>query len=88
MKDRAFCPVFVFRKGRLSFKTLFVKLILPSGANSKTYGQLPLINLNTTKITYCLNLVLSDNQFKSLILHEKLWTFHRIEDKSEYICLA
>ena len=36
IKDKAFWPVFVFRKGRLSFKKLFLKLILPSGANSKT----------------------------------------------------
>ena len=36
IKDKAFWPVFVFRKGCLSFKKLFLKLILPSGANSKT----------------------------------------------------
>ena len=36
IKDKAFWPVFVFRKGHLSFKKLFLKLILPSGANSKT----------------------------------------------------
>ena len=36
IKDIAFWPVFVFRKGHLSFKKLFLKLILPSGANSKT----------------------------------------------------
>ena len=36
MKDKAFLPVFVFRKGRLSFKKLFLKLILPLSANSKT----------------------------------------------------
>ena len=36
MKDKAFWPVFVFRKGRLSFKKLFLKLILPWGANSKS----------------------------------------------------
>ena len=36
IKDEAFWPVFVFRKGRLSFNKLFLKLILPSGANSKT----------------------------------------------------
>ena len=36
IKDKAFWPVFVFRKGSLSFKKLFLKLILPLGANSKT----------------------------------------------------
>ena len=36
IKDKAFWPVLVFRKGLLSFKKLFLKLILPSGANSKT----------------------------------------------------
>ena len=36
VKDKAFWPVFVFRKGRLSFKKLFLKLILPLGANLKT----------------------------------------------------
>ena len=36
MKHKAFWPVFVFRRGRLSFKKLFLKLILPSCANSKT----------------------------------------------------
>ena len=36
MKDKAFWPVFVFRKDRLSFKKLFLKLILASVANSKT----------------------------------------------------
>ena len=62
------------------------------GANSKTslkqYGQMPLINLHMIEITHCLNLALTGNQFKSLILYEKLWTFHQIEDKSEYICFA
>ena len=36
IKDKAFWQVFVFRKGRLSFKKLFLKLTLPSGANLKT----------------------------------------------------
>ena len=36
MKDKAFWPVFVFWKGYLSFKKLFLKLILPLGTNSKT----------------------------------------------------
>ena len=36
MKGKAFWPVFIFWKGCLSFKKLFLKLILPSGANSKT----------------------------------------------------
>ena len=36
IKDKAFWLVFVFRKGPLSFKKLFLKLTLPSGANSKT----------------------------------------------------
>ena len=36
IKDKAFWPVFVFRKGRLSFKKLLLKLTLPSGGNSKT----------------------------------------------------
>ena len=36
IRDKAFWRVFVFRKGRLSFKKLFLKLTLPSGANSKT----------------------------------------------------
>ena len=36
IKDKAFWPVFVFRKGCLSFKKLFLKLILPEDANSKT----------------------------------------------------
>ena len=36
MKDKAFWPVFVFWKGCLSFKKLFLKLILPLGTNSKT----------------------------------------------------
>ena len=36
MKDMAFWPVFVFRKSYLSFKKLFLKLILPSDVNSKT----------------------------------------------------
>ena len=62
--------MFVFRKDRLSFKKLFLKLILASGANSKTlfkyYGQLPLINLNTIEITHCSNLLMTGNQFKSL----------------------
>ena len=35
-KDKAFWPVFVFRKDYLSSKKLFLKLILPSAANSKT----------------------------------------------------
>ena len=52
MKDRAFWPVFIFRKGRLK------ELILPSGTNSKTslkqYEQLPLINLTMIEITHCL----------------------------------
>ena len=50
MKVKAFWPVFVFRKGRLSLKKLFLKQILHLGASSKTsfknYGQLPLVNLN------------------------------------------
>ena len=70
MKNKAFWPVFVFRKGHLSFKKLFLKLIIPSGANSETsfkhYGQLPLINLNTIEITHCSNLVMAGNRFKSL----------------------
>ena len=74
IKDKAFWPVFVFRKGPLSFKKLFLNLTLPSGANSKTsfkyYGQLPLINLNMIEITYCSNLVMTGNQFKSL---NSLW---------------
>ena len=36
IKDKDFWPVFVFQKGCLSFKKLFLKLILPSGTNSKT----------------------------------------------------
>ena len=36
IKDKAFWLVFVFRKGPLSFKKLFLKLTLPSGTNSKT----------------------------------------------------
>ena len=36
IKDKAFWPEFVFQKGCLSFKKLFLKLILPSGTNSKT----------------------------------------------------
>ena len=36
MKDKAFWPVFVFWKGCLSFKKLFLKLILPLGTNLKT----------------------------------------------------
>ena len=36
IKDKAFWPLFVFRKSCLSFKKLFLKLTLPSGANSKT----------------------------------------------------
>ena len=36
IKDKAFWPEFVFQKGCLSFKKLFLKLILPSRANSKT----------------------------------------------------
>ena len=36
IKDKAFWLVFVFQKGPLSFKKLFLKLTLPSGANSKT----------------------------------------------------
>ena len=36
IKDKAFWPVFVFRKGRLSFKKLLLKLTLPSGGNLKT----------------------------------------------------
>ena len=36
IKDKAFWPVFVFQKSHLSFKKLFLKLILPSDANSKT----------------------------------------------------
>ena len=36
IKDKAFWPVFVFWKGRLSFTKLFHKLILPSSAISKT----------------------------------------------------
>ena len=35
IKDKAFWPAFVFQKGCLSFKKLLLKLILPSGANSK-----------------------------------------------------
>ena len=35
-KDKAFWPVFAFQKWHLSLKKLFLKLILPSGANSKT----------------------------------------------------
>ena len=70
----SFWPVFVFRKGRLSFKKLFLKLILPSGANSKTSfkqcGQLSLVNLNTIEITHCSNLLKTGNQFKSL---NSLW---------------
>ena len=74
MKYEAFWPVFVFRKSRLSFKKLFLKLILLSGANSKTsfkwYGQLPLTNLNTIEITHCSKLLMTGNQFKSL---NSLW---------------
>ena len=36
MKNKAFWPVFVFRRRRLDFKKLFLKLILSLGANSKT----------------------------------------------------
>ena len=36
IKDKAFWPMFVFQKGCLSFKKLFLKLILPLGTNSKT----------------------------------------------------
>ena len=36
MKDKAFWLLFVFRKGLLSLKKLFLKLILASGTNSKT----------------------------------------------------
>ena len=36
IKDKAFWPVFVFWKGRLSFQKLFLKLTLHSGANSNT----------------------------------------------------
>ena len=36
IKDKAFWPVFIIREGRLSFKKLFLKQILPSSANSKT----------------------------------------------------
>ena len=74
IKYKAFWSVFVFQKGRLSFKKLFLKLILPLGVSSKTsfkyYRQLPLINLNTIEITHCSNLLLTGNQFKSL---NSLW---------------
>ena len=36
IKDKTFLPVFVFRKGCLNFKKLFLKLILTEDANSKT----------------------------------------------------
>ena len=36
IKDKAFWWVFVFWKGCLSFKKLFLKLILPLGTNLKT----------------------------------------------------
>ena len=36
MKDKAFWVAFLFQEGRLSFKKLFFKPILPSGANLKT----------------------------------------------------
>ena len=36
IKYKAFWPVFVFQEGCLSFQKLFLKLILPSGASSKT----------------------------------------------------
>ena len=39
MKDKAFWPVFVFQKGHLSFDKLFLKLILPSGGNSKRHSS-------------------------------------------------
>ena len=66
MKDKAFWLLLVLRKGGcLSFKKLFLKLILASG----TYSG-PLINLNTVEITDCSNLLLTGDQFKSL---NSLW---------------
>ena len=36
IEDKTFWPVFVLQRGCLSFEKLFLKTILPSGANSKT----------------------------------------------------
>ena len=39
LKDNYFWPVFVFCKGRLSFKKLFLQLILPLGAKIENFIQ-------------------------------------------------